>query len=104
MTFKPFCDNQIHTKENPKGYDCLIKQLEGHNCVCPYTPENIQFRERRDDVIVYGKDELVYVLGDDEFECTDFEQHTNFIKLLKKVEHLPAEERKKTLVRLLNSK
>jgi hypothetical protein len=73
MIFKPFCDNQIHTKENPENYDCLALQLEGHNCICPYTPQNIHCLDGQR--VRIGKPS-----GNDlTNECLDFEAHSEFL-------------------------
>jgi hypothetical protein len=77
MTFKPFCDNQIHTQENPCGYDCLIHQLEGHNCVCGYTPQNIFCEVNSVHVASKRNSEGGLVR-----ECHNFEIHQEFLKLI----------------------
>jgi len=75
MTFRSFCDSQIHTKENPKGYDCLTAQLEGHNCVCPHTSKNLFYRH---DEIIVAKG--VNSEGGLDLVCHEFEIHPEFLK------------------------
>jgi hypothetical protein len=75
MTFKPFCDSQIHTKENPLEYDCLINQLLGHNCICPYAPQNIFWKDGKVRVAL-----SINSAGGLEKECRDFEIHPEFLK------------------------
>jgi|WetSurMetagenome_2_1015567.scaffolds.fasta_scaffold187514_2 hypothetical protein len=75
MTHRPFCDSQIHTVENPNGYDCLTRQVEGYNCVCAYGPQNI-FCQGERIAVASGRN----FAGGLILECHDFEIHPEFLK------------------------
>ncbi len=44
---KRFCKNQVETKENSEGNDCLIHLLEGgmKEIICPYIERDIYLEE-----------------------------------------------------------
>lgn len=80
---KRFCENQIKTKENSGGNDCLIHLLEGgmKEIICPYTERDIYPEESQStEPSLYISKTIGSPLG----RCRDFEPTKDQIQRFKR--------------------